>query len=227
MANNKATTNITKAVSGSPYRDNGATVLYGGNIDSSSTVTNAPDASIVGHHSGKHGSVVPGPTTQGDHPNLAVQQPLAGGEFAKMRAGIYVVRKLTGQNLAGVSNTVLESGASNFGRRSIHLNEQQVTLLQITAGWNYVTGAFLSTPSTQTDSFGNDDAARPTRAVPGELQYTAHSPAVSGQGTDTIELDDYKENKMLRDAVKKIDNKQEPSICILVIKYNKENASAR
>lgn len=188
---NPAKTNFSKAKSGQPVKDNGATVLYGGNIDSSEAVTNAPDASIVGYHSGVHGSTVPGPTTQGDHPNLSTAKPLSAGSFAKMTAGEYVMRKVS-TKLAGAANTTLQSGASDFGRRSIHFNEQQVTLLQVTAGWDYVTGQFKTTPSTQVDSFGRDDAARPTRAVPGELQYTGHGMAHSGSAASPT-LDEYEE----------------------------------
>lgn len=172
---NPTTTNTAKVVSGQPVKDNGATVIYGGTADGKN-VTQVLSSAVVGYHSGKHGSVVPSPVSHGTDPK-GVSKAISANAFATMTAGKYVGKKYTGSQQAV---SLLESGAADFGRRSIHLNESRFTSLQISAGWNYVTGQFLSTPSTQTDSFGSDHAARPTRAVPGELQYTDHSMARSG-----------------------------------------------
>ena len=185
---NPARTNTTTVVSGQPVKDDGATVLYGGTADGNN-VTQVKSADIVGYHSGKHGAVVPSPVTHGTDPR-GVAAAIPGNAHATMTAGKYLGYKYTGTEQ---SNSALESGAGDFGnRRSIHFNGQRRSLLQVTAGWNYSTGAFLSTPSVQLDQFGHDDAAHPTRAIPGELQYSEHSPAYSGQGTSTFKLDDYK-----------------------------------
>lgn len=59
--------------------------------------------------------------------------------------------------------------------QSIHKTEGATSLLYTTAFrngyYNMYNGSFLVAPGVQSDSFGNDEAARPSRAVPGELVY--------------------------------------------------------
>lgn len=87
-----------------------------------------------------------------------------------------VGKKVT-SSLAGVSNTVLLSGAGNPGGiRSIHKVETVTTRKLTTAlrenRYNEVTGEFdAGYPEVVTDTFDSDDAANPTMAVPGELTY--------------------------------------------------------
>ena len=84
---------------------------------------------------------------------------------------------------------------NDFGiRRSIHKLEHMYTrrvATAIRAGyWNIFTGTWSTDPVVADDAptWGTDDAANPTRAIPGELVYR-----VSGQpdGTNGITQDDY------------------------------------
>lgn len=104
------------------------------------------------------------------------------GTFATMTAGAYVMRKVT-TTLAGQSNTMLRSGASDFGvRRSIHKLEHLWTLRVATAiragFWHIYSGVFTTAPTNADDAstMGTDDAANPTLAIPGELVYRTGDP---------------------------------------------------
>lgn len=97
------------------------------------------------------------------------------GNFAQMVAEQFVIRKVT-TLLAGQANTVLRSGASDFGHRNTpHLLEgirSRLVATAIRAGnWDIYGGSFSSDPTNQLDSFGQDDEARSSRATPGELVY--------------------------------------------------------
>lgn len=108
------------------------------------------------------------------HDNSDIAMANNSGEYNKMRVGEYVIRKVT-TKLANLTNTVLRSGASDFGlRRAIKFIEgMRTTFLH---GWSWVSdkdGAptYTATRNTQFWGFGTDDAARPSLAVPGELVY--------------------------------------------------------
>jgi len=124
---------------------------------------------------------------------------LGAGNFNTMTKNKYVATKLT-EELAGVANTTLMSGASDFGtRRSIHKFEAVRNTFLHSWTWtstgegvlaytntknNSTTGLYGITEATDAPSTG-DQAATPTRAVPGELVYRTGSPAVT--------MDNYKE----------------------------------
>jgi len=115
--------------------------------------------------------------------------------FGTMNAGKYVMKLVTTE-LASVSNTFLRSGAAYMsGRRSIHKLETvrtwQIAAALRAGNWNVSTGKFSSAISTSEDAYTPsannsfsafdqqagrgatsgtlDDAARPSRATPGEL----------------------------------------------------------
>ncbi len=100
---------------------------------------------------------------------------VSAGDFAYDNARPVAKRYTTA--LAGVSNTALLSGAAVPGQiRSIHKLEVLTTRRLTTAiranKYNRYTGAWDSGyPVVAVDSLGNDDAATPTRSVPGELTY--------------------------------------------------------
>lgn len=107
-----------------------------------------------------------------------------------------VAKKVT-ETLSGVSNTYLLSGSSYHNDiHSIHKIESVTTRRLTTAiragKWNIYKGKFLNNqnqavdnPTVATDSFGSDNAANPTKAVPGELVYKTSAPVPV--------QDDYKE----------------------------------
>ena len=115
------------------------------------------------------------------------------GRFASMTAGEWVMR-------GGVSTDVAESGliSNQFGnlgtKRSIHFIESIRTVRVATAiragYWHIYEGTWTTAPTEAQDSFGQDDAARPSYAVPGELTYrTSGQPDGTGGG---ITSDEYK-----------------------------------
>lgn len=111
---------------------------------------------------------------------------LSSGTFAYNNTKPIATRITT--TLAGsVSNSFLRSGGSDLGsRRSIHRQEKVRTTRTTTAiragYWNIYTGRWTTSPTTAVDSFwdiandttsatSTDNAADPTRSVPGELTY--------------------------------------------------------
>lgn len=119
---------------------------------------------------------------------------LVTGRFASMTAGAWIMR-------GGVSTDVAEAGvhtSNQFGtlgtRRSIHFIEAIRTVRVATAiragYWHIYEGRWTTAPTEAQDSFGQDDAARPSYAVPGELTYrTSGQPDGQGGG---ITSDEYK-----------------------------------
>jgi len=78
--------------------------------------------------------------------------------------------------LGGVNSTSLATTANDPTQlRSIHKRESYKVnriATAIRAGyWNIYTGAWTTLPTSTTDSPGTDEAATPTRSVPGELVY--------------------------------------------------------
>jgi hypothetical protein len=91
------------------------------------------------------------------------------------------VAKRVTETLSGVSNTYLLSGAAVPGNiRSIH-SIQSVRTRRLTTAirageWNIYTGTFGTDPTVAVDTFATDDAANPSRELPGELQYKTGAP---------------------------------------------------
>jgi len=119
---------------------------------------------------------------------------LYAGNFATMTAATYVMRRVS-TTLAGISKTVLRSGAADpTNRRSIHMAQSLFTdgvATAIVAGyWNIYSGAWSTAPTASTTNAGYysisddanqtdgsaDDAANPTASKPGELVYKEPKP---------------------------------------------------
>jgi len=77
-------------------------------------------------------------------------------------------------DLTDTLNTLYQTPVPSL-TKSIHKTESSTSLQYTTAFrngyYNMYTGKFLVAPTVSSDSFGNDDAARPSRDVPGELVY--------------------------------------------------------
>jgi len=169
-----------KAVTGSTYKNNGATVVYGGNATTTGTTINGPNVSnvpftgvVARQTATPYGSKVPNPQSNAEiaagTDTSATFQPIAAGNFATMDLTSYLMRGSSAQvTLAGVANTLLNSTARRGRHRSINYKESD-RCIHI-SGWDYATGTATIT-SVESVSFGNDHAARPTQAVPGEWQY--------------------------------------------------------
>jgi len=152
-----------KAVSANPTRDNGATVLMGGNIDSSPVVTNAPAQAVTGAGKKQPTGVYESAYTGATNAN-------SSGTFAVLAPGHYVMKGggVTSQ-LAGVAYTGLRGAGNQNQIRGIHTLLTRKTVL-ITS-WDYATG--VATPAggnPSSDDFDiNGSYAIPTRAVPGNV----------------------------------------------------------
>lgn len=100
---------------------------------------------------------------------------LSSGTFAYNNTRPIAKRYTT--TLSGVANTTLQSGADVPGQiRSIHklevLRTRRLTTAIRANKYNRYTGAWdAGYPVVAVDTLATDDAATPTRAVPGELTY--------------------------------------------------------
>lgn len=161
------------AVTATSTRNRGGVVRAGGNAAASGLLTNK----LPGEISRAFGSTIVA--------NSVVGKALTAGTLAYRVGG--VIRKVT-TSISGVANTILRSGASDYGRmRSIHKVEAQRASFLSGYSWAVdANGMVVYTPtvaaaganagwwSQATDADGtssSDDAAVPTRTAPGELVY--------------------------------------------------------
>jgi hypothetical protein len=161
MANNKAHTDLYgKAVTANDVQDNGATVLMGGSIDGTNTVTNAPAESILGAGRRAQPKPVASAYTGAGKANDS-------GDFAEL--GDYIVK---GGNVttkvAGIAYTGLRGGGNQNQIRGLHTLLTRTTVL--IDSWNYATGVpTYNENNPSSDDFDNGSFAAPTRALPGNL----------------------------------------------------------
>ena len=153
----------TNANSGSSVvRNNSSFILNGG------TITNTANTATktLAQHSVRVGPfkvVVPETTW--------TKKATNSGTFANQVAGKYVIQGNCSE-LARIADTNLNKAGASRGPVFTNSPLESIkTLKQITAGWNYATGAFLSAPSTVTTSFGSDNEGRPSRTNAGEWSY--------------------------------------------------------
>ncbi len=170
MANNKADGALwDKAITANPVRDNGATVLMGGAIDTTNqTVTNAPDTAITG--AGRRGQ--PGVKANAQ---TGAQAANSSGTFAVMAAGQYVMKggNITTQ-LAGIAYRGLRGAGNQNQIRGIHTLLTRGTV--IITSWDYATGVATKSANNDDDfdtgsvGLGSGDSyVVPTRALPGSV----------------------------------------------------------
>lgn len=91
-----------------------------------------------------------------------------------------VAKRLT-DTISGVSNSYLQSGAAVPGNiRSIHklevLRTRKLTTAIRAGDWNIYSGQWTTEPSIVVDTLESDDAASPSRNMPGELVYKTGAP---------------------------------------------------
>ena len=198
----------TKGDTTPDLKNNGATVAMGGNIDTTRTVTNAPGMTHINTPN------TAGARRRGDHRNnpqarttLGTQTTKGSGTFAYvMLAGQFVGKRMATES-NGVTTAVTGDTLLSGGRGKGHRSRTAIHYLETTRAlgvntWNYVTGAISKggtagnqiqfiDPASGGGSTAADSAARPTRAIPGELVYTAHGMAFSGSLAVALS-DDYK-----------------------------------
>jgi len=144
-------------------RNNRGSAVMGGN-SSSTVLRNRPfNAQPVGVFNSK-------PALSATVGNA---KSLSSGVFAYNSSKPITVYVTT--SLATVSKTALRTPASvpalTKSINSIEAITTNKTATAFRAGFNLFTGQYSGSVTTQTDSFGNDNAARPTRSVPGQLVY--------------------------------------------------------
>lgn len=153
------------ATTPSSTQNNSGAVLNGGSTQVLSSVNlGYSDVGVFGS------SVVDGNETD---------KVLSAGTFAYNNQEP-VAKRVTTQ-LSGVDNDYLQSGAADPANiRSIHKLEVLRTLKQTTAiregDFNIYNGQFTTPPDNVVDTLATDDAANPSRANPGELQYKTGAP---------------------------------------------------
>ncbi len=173
----------TTAISANPVRNNGGTVLMGGNIravvaNQVTPVTNALGITYLGYHSGINGSIVPVSPS-----GFGATTAISGRKYAAMTAGVYIGFKWSNMTIAGTASTLLIGGAADFGRRAenLYVGYVRTAAFIMTGGWIYQTGQPIFRRD-QTESIPNETV--PTRAIPGKLAYI-----ITGK---TVKTDTYK-----------------------------------
>lgn len=153
------------AVSNTSTRNNKGTIRNGGTI-----------AASTKWQSKKVGDTKNSP--YGTWPKLgtaALSTVRSTGTFAVMAKNKYIIMKVT-TTLAGLSNTTLQSGAADKGNRR-KVNKVESMRTTFLSGLSWAAGSnqpvYTSTNSNRNTAYGQDDAATPTLAVPGEFTYIA------------------------------------------------------
>lgn len=176
----------TTAISANAVKNRGGTLRYGGNVDTANNpITNVPALSVY----------APGPVKYGSFmaTGLAVTMATTGdglvaANFGKMVVGQYLQRGVgVTSQIAGLSKNTLYFAASDYGRKSILKSELDRRSGLSGWAWNITSSGtvFSGTKYNKSTTFSNDEAARPTRAVPGELVFR--------DGSKTPFQADYKE----------------------------------
>jgi hypothetical protein len=152
-----------KAIDANPLRDNGATVLMGGSIDSSPTVTQTLAQAVTG--AGRKAQPKP---VESEY--VGTTNANAAGTFAVLAAGHYIVKggNITTQ-LAGVAYRGLRGAGNQNVIRGIHTLLTRKTVF--IDSWDYATGfATFNVGNPSDDDFDIDgNYAVPTRALPGNV----------------------------------------------------------
>lgn len=164
----------TQAVTSGAAVNNGGTIKKAGNANTTTgPITQSRTLLDDAFTTGYGAKVVLSSGSAGSSGNVGTASAFTN--FAQpMTEGVYLMRKYTTSINGGAVTDFLTSCASDVGiRRSIPKKE---TARQLGSGyltsWDYETGAITKGSNAGlTTSFGNDDAARPTADVPGELTY--------------------------------------------------------
>lgn len=188
------------AITSQPKVNGGAAVGIG---SSRASATNPLDTVALGStETDIYGAQVIRGSSSGN--GVSAELPITAGNFAQMTAGQYIMRRggANTEYLAGIADTTLRSGGSEYGiRRSINARTAVRGPLTATAirngQWVAYSGVWSTDPTASTDGLGDisgntsdgtDQAVTPTGYIPGELVYI-------GGNSDTIlvpKQDDYK-----------------------------------
>jgi hypothetical protein len=172
------------AVTGTSTRNNRGVIRYAGAIAGTKFVADTLGEPLYG--GGVNDSTSAAPSAR-----VAVKL-FSAGNFAKMLAEKYIIRRVTTEMAGSTGRTKLLSGGSDMGfRRSIHKIHTVSTVKTASAiranKFNRYTGDWDTgePPVVSSDHFANiagtitatnDDAATPSRTTPGELVYRTGKP---------------------------------------------------
>jgi len=163
----------TQAVTSGAARNNGGTIKKAGNANTTTGPITVSRTLMQDAKATAYGAkVILSSGSAGSSGNLGTASAITNFAY-QMVAGRYIMRRNT-PYVNGTASTLLRSGASDVGnRRSIPKLETTRALGSgYLTSWDYETGAITKGANAgYLTSFGNDDAARPTDATPGELQY--------------------------------------------------------
>lgn len=170
--------------------DGSSSVTVSSTVNNGGTAMNVGSSALLNNQSlGRDDQGVFGSTVISNATN-DYADPAVNGTFAYNNVSPISI-KVTDTLAGSVSNDALLGGAADGNRRSIHRQEKvrsTRTTTAIRAGyWNMYNGSWSTTPTTAVDAFfsnsanstsstSTDEAASPTRAVPGELVYKLGQP---------------------------------------------------
>lgn len=164
---------VTKAITANAYRNKGGTILFGGavSVGTDAPYTQTLGTTVLNPGKAKHGSAIAVSVPK------CVAKSITANAIATMTAGKYVVLGFgTTQNASSVlvNTTSLTTGITSI-HQSITKHHYPVT------SYAYATGV-ATKGSVQHENYamsgsGNDNAANPTLAIPGEFTYHQGKPA--------------------------------------------------
>jgi hypothetical protein len=164
---------VTTAVTGNAVKNNGGTMKKAGDANTTTgPITNSRTLMQDAVKSPYGAKVALSSGSAGSSGNVGTHSAFTNFAY-EMVAGRYIMRKQC-PYVNGSASTLLTSCASDVGiRRAIPKLETTRALGSgYLTSWDYETGAITKGANAgQETSFGEDHAARPTNAVPGELQY--------------------------------------------------------
>lgn len=184
---------VQKVVDANPYRKfDSATVFFAGAVPTNSRVVTNAENDFMGVHSGRAGAALPAalslatqaanaagdPEPAAGRSKNPTHKPYTAGTYGYMAKNKYVVKALS-DTISGVANTVLYTGAADYGRKPTYLRSGIRTSFLYAYSWTadnegaptYAKTYQNRTPA-QNDMNGQDEASvLVTRALPGELQF--------------------------------------------------------
>jgi len=162
-----------KAVTANDIKNNGGTMKKAGNANTTTgpitSVRTLRDDAVKSPYGAK---VALSSGSAGSSGNVGTHNAFTNFAYQNV-AGEYIMRKRT-RYVNGSANTLLTSCASDVGiRRAIpRLETTRAMGSGYLTSWDYVTGVITKGANAGgVTSFGTDEAARPTDAIPGELAY--------------------------------------------------------
>ena len=154
----------TKIDSSSAIKNNGGTVVLGGNANTNGSITNVPDGNILGPN------VSPLKHAYGPSALTGTAKAVSAGDFG-INNSLVILGGHIIDELAGVSNDAIVTPAADIARESVNTITNRITVL--IDSWDYATGVpTYNSSNPSSDSFGTDYAT----SNPGKLTFSYGAP---------------------------------------------------